>query len=31
VPYWLFFTAVFLGRLIRFWLIALAGAQWCGA
>jgi membrane protein YqaA with SNARE-associated domain len=30
VPYWLFFTAVFLGRLIRFWLIALAGAQWCG-
>ena len=20
-----------LGRLIRFWLIALAGAQWCGA
>jgi len=31
VPYWLFFTAVFLGRMIRFWLIALAGAQWCGA
>jgi membrane protein YqaA with SNARE-associated domain len=31
VPYWMFFTAVFLGRLIRFWLIALAGAQWCGA
>ena len=31
VPYWLFFMAVFLGRLIRFWLIALAGAQWCGA
>ena len=30
VPYWLFFTAVFLGRLIRFWLIALAGTQWCG-
>src|SRR5262249_27199700 len=29
VPYWLFFTAVFMGRLIRFWLIALAGAQWC--
>jgi membrane protein YqaA with SNARE-associated domain len=29
VPYWLFFTAVFLGRMIRFWLIALAGAQWC--
>ena len=31
VPYWLFFTAVFLGRMIRFWLVALAGAQWCGA
>jgi membrane protein YqaA with SNARE-associated domain len=31
VPYWLFFTAVFLGRLVRFWLIALAGTQWCGA
>jgi membrane protein YqaA with SNARE-associated domain len=31
VPYWLFFTAVFLGRLVRFWLIAQAGAQWCGA
>ena len=31
VPYWLFFTAVFLGRMIRFWLLALAGAQWCGA
>ena len=31
VPYWLFFTAVLLGRLVRFWLIALAGAQWCGA
>jgi membrane protein YqaA with SNARE-associated domain len=29
VPYWLFFTAVFLGRMIRFGLIALAGAQWC--
>jgi len=29
VPYWMFFTAVFLGRLIRFWLIALLGAQWC--
>jgi membrane protein YqaA with SNARE-associated domain len=29
VPFWLFFTAVFLGRMIRFWLIALAGAQWC--
>jgi membrane protein YqaA with SNARE-associated domain len=31
VPYWLFFTAVFSGRLIRFWLIALAGAQYCSA
>jgi membrane protein YqaA with SNARE-associated domain len=31
VPYWLFFTAVFLARMIRFWLIAMAGAQWCGA
>src|SRR5215212_9812935 len=31
VPFWLFFTAVFLARMIRFWLIALAGAQWCGA
>jgi membrane protein YqaA with SNARE-associated domain len=29
VPYWLFFTAVFLGRTIRIWLIALAGVQWC--
>jgi membrane protein YqaA with SNARE-associated domain len=29
VPYWIFFTAVFLGRLIRFGLLALAGAQWC--
>lgn len=29
VPYWLFFSAVFLGRMIRFGLIALAGAQWC--
>jgi membrane protein YqaA with SNARE-associated domain len=29
VPYWLFFTAVALGRLIRFWLIALAGVQLC--
>jgi membrane protein YqaA with SNARE-associated domain len=29
VPYWLFFTAVLLGRMIRFGLIALAGAQWC--
>jgi len=31
VPYWLFFTAVFLGRLIRFWLLALLGAQYCSA
>jgi membrane protein YqaA with SNARE-associated domain len=31
VPYWLFFSAVFLGRTIRFWLIALAGAHWCSA
>jgi membrane protein YqaA with SNARE-associated domain len=30
VPYWLFFTAVVLGRMIRFWLIALAGVQMCG-
>src|SRR5215213_11631990 len=29
VPFWLFFTAVFLARLIRFWLIAWVGAQWC--
>ena len=29
VPYWLFFTAVILGRMIRFWLIALAGVQLC--
>jgi membrane protein YqaA with SNARE-associated domain len=31
VPYWLFFVAVFLGRLIRFWGIGLAGAQWCAS
>jgi membrane protein YqaA with SNARE-associated domain len=31
VPYWLFFTAVFLARMIRFWLIAMAGVQWCSA
>jgi membrane protein YqaA with SNARE-associated domain len=30
VPYWLFFTAVLLGRMIRVGLIALAGLQWCG-
>jgi membrane protein YqaA with SNARE-associated domain len=29
VPYWLFFTAVVLGRTIRFWLIGLFGVQWC--
>src|SRR5215218_2428413 len=29
VPFWLFFTAVFLARMIRFWLIALLGAQYC--
>jgi membrane protein YqaA with SNARE-associated domain len=29
VPYWIFFTAVLLGRMIRFGLIGLAGAQWC--
>ena len=27
VPYWLFFTAVFLGRIVRIGLIALAAAQ----
>jgi membrane protein YqaA with SNARE-associated domain len=27
LPYWLFFTAVFLGRIIRVGLIALVGAQ----
>src|SRR5215213_6264202 len=29
VAYWMLFTAVFLARLIRFWLIAWVGAQWC--
>jgi membrane protein YqaA with SNARE-associated domain len=29
LPFWLFFSAVVLGRTIRFWLIALAGTQWC--
>jgi len=29
LPYWLFFTAVFLSRMIRFALIALAGIQFC--
>jgi membrane protein YqaA with SNARE-associated domain len=27
LPYWLFFTAVFLGRIVRVGLIALVGAQ----
>jgi membrane protein YqaA with SNARE-associated domain len=30
LPYWLFFIAVFLARLIRIYLIALGGIQWCG-
>ncbi len=30
LPYWLFFSAVFLARIIRIWLIALGGIQWCG-
>jgi membrane protein YqaA with SNARE-associated domain len=30
LPYWLFFAAVFLARIIRIWLIALGGIQWCG-
>ena len=29
LPYWMFFTAVFLSRMIRFVLIALAGIQFC--
>jgi membrane protein YqaA with SNARE-associated domain len=29
LPYWLFFGAVFLGRIIRIGLIALAGTHWC--
>jgi membrane protein YqaA with SNARE-associated domain len=29
VPFWLFFTAVFLARMIRFGLLALLGAQYC--
>jgi membrane protein YqaA with SNARE-associated domain len=31
VPFWLFFTAVFLARMIRFGIIALLGAQYCSA
>ena len=31
VPYWMFFAAVFLGRMIRFGLLALLGAQYCSA
>jgi membrane protein YqaA with SNARE-associated domain len=30
VPYWLFFGAVFLARIIRIWLIALGGMWACG-
>ena len=29
VPYWLFFVAVFLSRMIRIGIIALAGIQFC--
>src|SRR4051794_27576234 len=29
VPFWLFFTAVFLARMIRFGILALLGAQYC--
>ncbi|HEY3231913.1 MAG TPA: VTT domain-containing protein [Roseiflexaceae bacterium] len=28
LPYWMFFLAVFLGRIIRIWLIALIGVAW---
>jgi membrane protein YqaA with SNARE-associated domain len=28
LPYWLFLTAVFLGRIVRIGLIALAGVKW---
>ena len=31
VPYWLFFTAVFLSRMIRIGIIAAAGIQFCAA
>lgn len=31
VPYWLFFTAVFLSRMIRIAIIAAAGIQFCTA
>lgn len=30
LPYWLFFSAVFLARIIRIWLIALGGIWGCG-
>lgn len=30
LPYWLFFVAVFLARIIRIWLIALIGIRACG-
>ena len=30
LPYWLFFSAVFLARIIRIWIIALIGIQACG-
>jgi len=30
LPFWLFFTAVFLARIIRIWIIALIGIQACG-
>src|SRR5690242_5350175 len=29
IPYWMFFTAVFLARMIRFGILALLGAQYC--
>lgn len=31
LPYWLFFSAVFLSRMVRIALIALAGIQFCAA
>jgi membrane protein YqaA with SNARE-associated domain len=30
IPYWFFFVAVFLARIIRVWIIALIGFQACG-
>jgi membrane protein YqaA with SNARE-associated domain len=30
LPYWFFFSTVFLARIIRIWLIALGGIQFCG-